>query len=86
MLKLTRLDSGQLVGVESRNLPPLTLIENADDLKNFAGWHHWYNDEDITYPCWGFEIEHRCDSDYYFLTIDELEELLKLLRERASNA
>ncbi len=77
MLKIEDFGGGEK-GVHSDTLPYLTLIRNADEHKKTAGWHA-YMDEP-TYPCWMMEVEHRCDSTYYYFQMNDLQQLLELLK------
>jgi hypothetical protein len=67
---------GTVESVTDDNLPWLYLIRNMEELKAFTGRLYWY-DDGITFPCWAFEIEHQCSSDYYLLTKEMLEALLQ---------
>ncbi len=79
MIKVERGKDNQISFAKGEVLPYLTLLRTPEEFRQFSGWHHYLDTPQL--PCWALEVEYRCDSDYYYFGIDDLEELTRILKE-----
>jgi len=67
---------GEVNYIQFDTMPHLTLFNSIKEVEVWSGKHYYFSEE-LHFPCWGFEVEWRCSSDYYFLDKETLETLLK---------
>ncbi len=68
------------IDVHGDFLPYLVLLKDEQGFKSFAGWHSHLDMP--TFPCFGLEIEYRCDSSFFYFTLEDLEDMIKLLKDK----
>lgn len=77
-MKIEKDKDGNITNIQLDNSPWLFKCNNLDDVEGFTGKRYYFSDE-LQFPCWGFEIEYRCNSSYYFFSKEDLLKLIELL-------